>query len=880
MSVNKRTLYDVSGNHMIKHYISIEQDRNKVINDSNTESESFYGKTWRGDKIIHSNVVNSSNTDIKTIKTASPAIVEVGGVKYYTAKPINGSAIETSTFTTTNAGQYVLNPMLPIDEHARNVFNERSGKLAELPKEVVDFYKSKFKSTKPHGNYDRNLITHVPHKNLRQTIAVLSNEFIPIKDDKKTADKLLDEIQYDPDQDVIDLSDKSGFTELFDEILNDAKDISSEHIDYKDMPDGAIDRNGYIKIDRKLIYPEEEEDNELVDIDNNNAELIAECEHNNIDLSNWTEVKEFVNIENIADNRYLCNNCFAPIACVHLENLFNGRSINIWSVIEKNSVFCKFCHTFVGHVEQLIGSQATAHEFKPEISQITMSAIHRATSILRGGTEISQRLRSTHFTILYDEILNFDTNLRQTLNWDVKHIVIIYGVMFVYIFIAIYLADNKHPMLFVDEPDIDQKKQPADKFRETVIEKLIKLSSQDNINLDSGHISTYIVPKFKNVVEIVHERLAKKLSSNRDLITSNRSNATKKTYARASFELESIIKNRLGLDDEGIKKTFDIDKIKKYSPGKRPKLRIKHPIEIEEHVFKKSKNNLNKSSIVRERSISMILGCEGDFNQKHIWTDDNDDYCKKCKRHYKELAEEDDTHLRFKILNKDMFITMKTILVVKCPALWETQGLHEGEPCVHCGWPNIETQEYLDNYRYLFYDRLDAKKIKPIARAPRLRKLSTMSLNTTQLQQQQSFAIIVNRFPTEDHLSHLVVLIKQMFHMNLQKFGISEAAISRLFDLHDINKVLFDHKPSSSLLSSVVSSFTKTHEKGSKIANLGLDTGESHHVELEEDDILTINAMKLDMAAAIPDNEDETDGLTNNLSDADDDDNGGPVEAE
>ena len=870
MSIIGRTLDDLTHN-KIKHYISIEQNRADVINSSDN-NEKFYGKNLKDRKIVNNKFVEDSNNSFKTIKTVTPTIVEVGGVKYYTSKPINGNAIETSTFATTNAGQYVLNSMLPIDEHVRKVFNDRSGKLAELPKSVVDFYKQKYNSSKIRENHGRNSIPNAPHKNLRQSIAVLSNEFIAVKEDEVVADKLLDEIQYDLKDEVIDLSDKSGFTEMFDQILSESKIISDQHIDYESMPDGAIDKNDYIKVDRKLIYPEKNLNNEFVDIDDNNVELVAECKHNDIDLSNWIQVKEFVNIENIVDNRYLCNSCFAPIACVHLENLFSGRSINIWSAIEKNNVFCKFCHTFVGHIEQLIGSQSIAHEFKPEISQITMSAIHRSTSILRGGTEIAHRLRSTHFTIIYDEILNFETNLRQTLNWDVKRIVIIYGVMFIYIFIVIYLANDNYPMLFIDEPDIDQKKQPIDEFKKIVVEKLIKLSSQDNINLDSGHISTYIVPKFNDVVKIVNMRLTKKIASNKELTASNRSITIKKINARDSFDLNSIIKNRLGLNDEGIAKTFDMKKIKNYSPGKRPKLKIKHPIAIDKHVYEKSKNDLNNSSIVRERSMSLILGCEGNLDQKHIWIEDGDEFCKKCKKHYKELAQEDDAHLRFKIINKDMFVTMKTAFVVKCPAFWTNGDLHDGDPCIHCGWPNIETQEYLDKYSYIFYDRLDVKKVKPIARAPRVRKLSIMSLKDTQFQQQQSFAIIANRFPTEDHLSHLVVLIKQMFHMNIQKFGISEAIISRLFDLHDINEVLFNNKLSSGLLSSVVGSFTKSHEKGNKMVDMGIENDKIQDIELEEDDILTINAMKADMVATILDNADEADELTNNLSDADDDD--------
>lgn len=301
-------------------------------------------------------------------------------------------------------------------------------------------------------------------------------------------------------------------------------------------------------------------------------------------------------------------------------------------------------------------------------------------------------------------------------------------------------------------------------------------------------------------------------------------------------------------------------------------MKIRHPIEEDNHVYIKSKNDLLKSSIVRERSISMILGCEGDPEQKHVWTDDNDDLCKKCKRHYKDLAEEDDAYLRFGILNKDLFVSMKTILVVKCPELWAAQESHEGDPCIHCGWPEIYNQRYIDKYAYIFYDTLDVKNIKPVSRSPRVHKLSEMSLTTTQLQQQQSFSVIINRFPTEDHLSHLVALIKQMFHMNLQKFGMSEVAVSRLFNLHDVNKILFDHKPPSSLLSSVVGLFTKTHEKGSKMINMGLESGEDQDIHLQEDDISTLTLTSPDLESQIPDNEDETDALANNLSDADDGD--------
>ena len=47
---------------------------------------------------------------------------------------------------------------------------------------------------------------------------------------------------------------------------------------------------------------------------------------------------------------------------------------------------------------------------------------------------------------------------------------------------------------------------------------------------------------------------------------------------------------------------------------------------------------------------------------------------------------------------------------------------HKGNPCVNCGWPDIENKKYVDKYSYTLYDMLNVSKIKAPIPAHRQKK--------------------------------------------------------------------------------------------------------------------------------------------------------------
>ena len=860
-------------NGIIGNVISLETDKSRIINTSRKDTDKeVYGRDSNGNNIIHSDAVRWSNTAIKSKSNTNLAVVKIDEELHYTNKSINGSAINLTCFSSTNANTYTRPSVLPTDDDVlKSVVNARSGSMAELPKSVIDFYKKQFRSKNKFGPYGRNLVENTPGKDIRFAMSVLSSEFTgPKKDNKDICDRFLADLKRpNNDEDIIDLSDKSGFTELCDDILTNADDISVDFVDYDDMVDGGKDSDGFIKVVRKLVQEEEEDFIDPVVI-NNNEEMIAGCKHNDINLNNWSQVKEFVDTENISDGRYLCNNCLAPIACQHLENLFNNRPIETWSITRKGNVYCKLCQEFIGHVDQFSGTQTMVAEFKYEMSQATMSAIHRACSILVNGNAIADRLRTNHFKLIYDEMSRFDSVLHQRQTWDIKQVVIMYGAMFVYIFITIYVSDEGRPVLFIEQPNIDIKKLSRKGFRDIVMQNILKLSSQDNMRVEVGQLHSYITPEFDRAFTIAEELLAKKMTTNREMLAASRSSATKKKNAMDNFTVESILKRRFGLSDRGIAATMDIEAVKKYNPGKQPKLRIKHELHEEKHVYKKTVRDITKSEIARTRSIMMIYGCEGDLKQEHIWDSDNSDNCKRCNRHYKELASEDDSKIKFLLKNEIMFQSMKTILVAKCPEFWGTERFHEGDPCVNCGWPEIENQEYIDKYSYIFYNMIDTAKLRPLKRAPRKQKLYKYSLDNDEYQQQPSLTFIAHRLATEQHLNHLLAMIKHLFHLNSSKLGLNIHEVGSLFNLLNVNKLLFDHKPQNATLSNIVNAFTKSYDKGVDQSDVVFTTTDSlstfDNISFDE-----IESRQLEGIPELPDNEDEHDQLANQLSDADED---------
>ena len=467
MALNKRFNIDFGDRKdVIKKVIPLESDYTKVLNTSKESGDkNLYGRDLNGGDIIHNDAIRRLNVEIKTAGQAM-TVIEIDGTIHYTNKPFNGSAIETTSFGSINSNMYTKPEIIPTDDVVRNVVNSQSGKLAKLPQSVIDHFTNKFKSSNKFGKYGRNAVENNPGKDIEMVLSVLASEFTnPKQDMMKKAGDLLEQLATVSDSDMIDLSDKSGFNELCEEILDDTIDISTHHVDYDDMVDGYLDKHGYIKVDRQLFHNEFDP----IDFDNssigNNEQLVVNCRHNAIDLNDWAQVKVMVDTNNISDGRYLCNNCLAPIACQHLENLFNNRPINTWSIVQKNNVYCKICEEFIGHIEQFSGNVDVISEYKYELSQAVVSAIYRATSILRGGVSLAEKLRTIHFKIIYDELFKFNSYLKQSLTWDVKQIVVMYGIMFIYVFATIYMGDEKRPIIFNDEPDVDLKQLTADQLK-------------------------------------------------------------------------------------------------------------------------------------------------------------------------------------------------------------------------------------------------------------------------------------------------------------------------------------------------------------------------------------------------------------------------------
>ena len=620
----------------IKKIISLEDDHTRVLNvNRDVDGQILHGQNLSGADIIHSDAIKRSSIKIKTAGQG-PAVVRVGEKQYYTNKPINGSAIETTSLGSLGSNMYTRPDIRPTDDVVRDVVNSKSKNLAELPKSVVDHFTNKFRSANKFGKYGRNGVENNPGGNVEMILSMLSSEFIEKGQDiDAQLDGFLEKLAADR-SDTIDLSDKSGFDELCDDILNNAGDITMQAIDYDDVEDGFVDKNGFIKIDRQLFHNEVD----MADFDkiqtNNNDQLVASCKHNDIDLNDWAQVKVLVDVDNISDGRYLCNNCLAPIACLHLENLFNNRPINAWSIVQKNNVYCSICEEFIGHIEQFSSGPGVISEYKYELSQATMSAIYRATSILRGGNGLAERLKTIHFKLIYDELHKFSSQLKQTLTWNIKQIVMVYGVMFTYIFATIYMGDDKHPVIFNDEPDIDLKQLNIEEFKKSITRHLVKLSSKDNISVNVGQISSYILPSFGDAVSTVQDLLVKKMANNREMLAASRSISAKKQNAADNFGIEDLLKRRYGMSSATISKTINVDKVKNYSAKKDPKLRLKRPPKIDQHVFKKTIRDVKKSNISRVRSMHMIFGCEEKPSQEHVWDADGNDNCKRCGKHYRD----------------------------------------------------------------------------------------------------------------------------------------------------------------------------------------------------------------------------------------------------
>ena len=850
----------------IKKIISLEDDYTRVLNVNKDVSEQiFHGQNLNGVDVIHGDVIKRSSVEIKTT-SQGPTIVEIDKKQYYTNKPINGSAIETTSLGSLGSNTYVRPDMRPTDDLIKDVINSKSKDFPKLPKSVVDHFANKFKSANKFGKYGRNGVENNPGQNIEMVLSLLSSKFIERGQDiDSQLGGFLEKLTTN-DSDAIDLTDKSGFDELCDDILKDASNITAQFVNYDDVEDGFIDKNGFIKVDRQLFH-------DVVDITsfdklqtNNNEQLVASCKHNDIDLNDWAQVKILVDVDNISDGRYLCNSCLAPIACLHLENLFNNRPIDSWSVVQKNNVYCSICEEFIGHIEQFSGAPGVILEYKYELSQATMSAIYRATSLLRGGSGLAEKLKTVHFKLIYDELNRFSSHLRQTLTWDIKQIVMIYGVMFTYIFITIYMGDDRFPVIFNDEPDVDLKQLNIEDFKKSVTRHLVRLSSQDNISINVGQISSYLIPNFGDAVFTVQDLLVKKMANNREMLAASRSISTKKQNATDNFKLEDLLKRRHGMSNATITKTINIDKIKNYSAKKDPNLRLKTPPKIDEHVFKKTIRDIKKSNISRTGSMHMILGCEGKASQEHIWDSDGNNSCKRCGEDYRKLGEIDDEHLKFLISNTELFNSMRAMFVSRCPEPWKKNIKHEGDPCINCGWPNIENKQYVDKYSYILYNMLDISDIKIPTPAHRQKKLTKYSLDTTEYQQQAGLTSIANRMTSKSH-EHLLALIKQMFHLNATKLEMNSFEISKLFNLQEINMLLFKHRPSNTTLSSIVNVFMRSHEKGVEGVDTALELDDDAIQQVTDNDINIVDNIQLEDGPAIVDNEDEIDEIADRLSD-------------
>ena len=324
------------------------------------------------------------------------------------------------------------------------------------------------------------------------------------------------------------------------------------------------------------------------------------------------------------------------------------------------------------------------------------------------------------------------------------------------------------------------------------------------------------------------------------------------------------------MSNNTIKKTIDIDKIKNYDPKKEPILKLKNPPKIEQHVYKKTMRDIRKSQISRTRSIYIILECEEKVDQEHAWDNNDIDYCSRCGEHYKVLAEKDDSYLKFLLSNANLFMSMETIFIKKCPEFWNKNVDHNGDPCINCGWPNIKNQEYIDKYSYIFYNMLDVSKIKPPMPAHKQKKLSRYSLDTTEYQQQAGLTSIANRVTAKSH-EHLLALIKQMFHLNTTKLEMNPYEISKLFNLQEINISLFKHRPSNTTLSSIVNVFMKSYEKGTEGTDMALELEDESVQHITDNDINIIDTIQIDETNKAIDNEDEIDQMVDQLSDIDDD---------
>ena len=106
-----------------------------------------------------------------------------------------------------------------------------------------------------------------------------------------------------------------------------------------------------------------------------------------------------------------------------------------------------------------------------------------------------------------------------------------------------------------------------------------------------------------------------------------------------------------------------------------------------------------------------------------------------------------------------------------------------------------------------------------------------------------------------------------MFHLNATKLEMNSFEISKLFNLQEINMLLFKHRPSNTTLSSIVNVFMRSHEKGIEGVDTALELDDDAIQQVTDNDINIVDNIQLEDGPAIVDNEDEIDEIADRLSD-------------
>lgn len=118
----------------IKKIISLEDDHTRVLNvNRDVDGQILHGQNLSGADIIHSDAIKRSSIEIKTAGKG-PAVVRVGEKQYYTNKPINGSAIETTSLGSLGSNMYTRPDIRPTDDVVRDVVNSKKNFLTTICK--------------------------------------------------------------------------------------------------------------------------------------------------------------------------------------------------------------------------------------------------------------------------------------------------------------------------------------------------------------------------------------------------------------------------------------------------------------------------------------------------------------------------------------------------------------------------------------------------------------------------------------------------------------------------------------------------------------------------------------------------------------------------